>query len=337
MAVVGPVQSLKIGVTHRGDPVHETGERTPAVGDAEFRFTMSICVIFNPHAGRRRARRRMERFRNRWRQQAEFVQTDYSGHGVELARQAVERGCRVVAAAGGDGTAHDVANGVLQAARPDVTLAMVPIGSANDYAYAIKQEFGTSNLDDEEGHQVDAGVVRFGDGQHRFFVDSVGTGLSGYATIESRSISRLQGKLLYGLAVWRALRRPLVELEIQLDESPVIRSPTLLLSAMLGCREGNFLLAPDAQLADGMFDVIHGARISRWQAMGLLARIACCGLPRHHPEVNQTRCRMLQLHSESPLAMHADGELLCVPENRVHDAAIELLTARLRVKVCGTH
>ena len=297
---------------------------------------MTICVIFNPHAGRRRARRRMARFRQRWQQHADFQQTEYSGHGVELARQAAERGCRVVAAAGGDGTAHDVANGVLQADAPDVTLAVVPIGSANDYAHAIAREFGVSQLDDQHGFQVDAGQVRFGGDQSRYFVEGVGTGLSGWATIESRRIHRLQGKLLYGLSVWRALRHPLTDLEVQLDQSPAVRCPTLLLSVMLGCREGNFVLAPDARLADGLFDVIRGARIRRWQAIGLLARIGCCGLPRQHPEIHQARCSRLRLKAESPLALHADGELLCLPEHAVHDVEVEMLRHRLRVKVCRT-
>ena len=302
-----------------------------------FGANMSICVIFNPHAGRRRARRRTERFRRRWQGRVEFRQTEYSGHGIVLAREAAERGCRIVAAAGGDGTAHDVANGVLQADRPDVTLAVVPVGSANDYAYAVSQEFGVSQLNDDRGHLVDAGVVRFGDNQQRYFVESVGTGLSGYATMESRKISRLQGKLLYGLAVWRALRRPLVELNIQYDDRPAFQSPTLLLSAMLGCREGNFMLAPGAELADGLFDVIHGAQIHRWQAVGLLGRIGCCGLPRQHPEIHRSQCRLLRLEGQTPLVIHADGELVCVPDDAVCQAVVEILPARLRVKVCGTH
>ena len=46
-------------------------------------------------------------------------------------------GFGIVAAAGGDGTVHEVANGVLQAGRPEVCFAVVPLGSADDYAHSL--------------------------------------------------------------------------------------------------------------------------------------------------------------------------------------------------------
>ena len=54
---------------------------------------------------------------------------------VELAREAAEQGFAVVAAAGGDGTVHEVANGLLAARRNDSTLAVLPIGSGLGTAY----------------------------------------------------------------------------------------------------------------------------------------------------------------------------------------------------------
>ena len=64
---------------------------------------------------------------------AEFWPTKRAGHAEELARDASLKGFSVVAAAGGDGTVHEVANGLLRAGRPEVEFAVLPLGSANDY------------------------------------------------------------------------------------------------------------------------------------------------------------------------------------------------------------
>jgi len=69
----------------------------------------------------------------------ERVTTQYSGHAVQLARQAVADGMDLVIALGGDGTANEIVNGLLangpQAGLPD--LAVVPGGSTNVFARTL--------------------------------------------------------------------------------------------------------------------------------------------------------------------------------------------------------
>jgi diacylglycerol kinase family enzyme len=295
---------------------------------------MKTCVIFNPVAGRSRAQRRLARFRQRY-PRAEFWPTEFPEHGVEFARLACEHGYSIIAAAGGDGTVHDVANGILQSNRDDVTLAVVPIGSANDYAYSLARQFGVSTLDDEHGAPVDVGSVTAAGGRESFFVVSLGLGLSARVTLEARQVSRLQGKALYALAVWRAVKaHQSSDFTVQFDGGPPTRTPTLLLSAMLCEREGNFVLAPNARLDDGLFDVVSAAPMGRLRVLGLLPRIALAGVPMNHPKIAHRRCHTLIVQSTTPLAAHTDGEMLCTPADGVHDVTIHLLPARLRVKLC---
>src|SRR5688572_7215205 len=96
-----------------------------------------VCLIFNPASGRRRAARRLERLAPLWPEKAELLATEYLGHAALLAEQAVKEGFRRVGAAGGDGTVHEVANGLLRTGRDDVTLVVAPLGSANDYAWSL--------------------------------------------------------------------------------------------------------------------------------------------------------------------------------------------------------
>src|SRR5262245_65287306 len=160
-----------------------------------------LCVIFNPAAGKQRAARRLEKLRRNWGAHVAFRPTRKAGDAVELARQAALAGFNIVAAAGGDGTVHEVANGLLQAQRPGVRFGILPIGSANDYAYSvIKHAKGASTP-----QAVDVGRVCSPDGRERYFVCCLGLGLNGMVTLESRRIQGLQGMALYGLATLRAL------------------------------------------------------------------------------------------------------------------------------------
>ena len=75
----------------------------------------------------------MRRFKEAWAGKVVFRPTERRGHAVDLAREAALEGFATVAAAGGDGTAHEVASGLLNSQRTDVTFAVIPLGSANDY------------------------------------------------------------------------------------------------------------------------------------------------------------------------------------------------------------
>src|SRR5262249_49917185 len=130
------------------------------------------------------------------------------GHAEQLAFEAARSGLPAVAAAGGDGTVHEGANGVLRAGRPEVVLEVWPGGSANDYAHSPGPE-PTRKLRGDPAvvpRAVDVGLARSEDFQ-RYFVNGVGLGFNGQVNLESRRIRFLQGRLLYNLALLRALWR----------------------------------------------------------------------------------------------------------------------------------
>ncbi len=292
------------------------------------------CVIFNPSSGRGRSARRLSGLQRAWAERAVFWPTNAVGHAEELALRAAEAGFGVVAAAGGDGTVHEVANGLLRAARPDVVLAVLPVGSANDYAASLGVgtewwERGEPNL---RRHAVDVGVVRAPD-RSRYFVNGLGLGFNGMVTRESRRIAWLQGVALYGLAVLRTIcfRYELIPMRLTIDDETRTAS-TLALTVALGRREGNFVVAPQAELDDGWFDYLHAGALRRRELFRLLPSLfGGRGLPRDRANLWHGRCRRIRLQAESPLVVHLDGELFCVPEEGVRELEIELLPKSLRV------
>ena len=287
-----------------------------------------LCVIFNPAAGKHRGRERLEQIRQSWGTHAEFRPTERAGHAVELAEQAAREGFRVVAAAGGDGTAHEVLNGLMRANVPDVAFSILPIGSANDYAFSLDLEHQSAPL-----RRVDVGVVRAANGKSVYFGCNLGLGFNGQVTWESRQIHWLQGVFLYGLATLRAIAHSYQAstMTIHLDDEPAWTVPTLLFSALIGKREGGFVMAPKAEVDDGWLDFVHAANLSRWEIVRFLPRLALIGPPENHPKIRQGRCRRVTVRSESPLILHTDGELFCVPADGIREIAIELLPGALAV------
>src|SRR5262245_36011067 len=96
-----------------------------------------ICIIYNPKAGRGKTQRLLRRLHGALGSRAEFRPTTAPGDATALALDAARDGFPLVAAAGGDGTVHEVANGLLHAPPPGPVLAVIPSGSANDYAHSL--------------------------------------------------------------------------------------------------------------------------------------------------------------------------------------------------------
>src|SRR5262249_51942373 len=210
-------------------------------------------------------------------QRAEFQPTRGPRHAVDLALRAAQAGFPVVAAAGGDGTVHEVANGLLRSGCPDVIFAVFPIGSANDYAFTLGIDLN-NGLDPNAPKRVrpmDVGLVRTETGRESYFVNSIGLGFSGLVTEEARRIPWLQGRVLYGLASLRAMlfRYACPPMEIVIDQE-VRRLPTFSLTVAIGKREGNLMVTPQAIPDDGLFEFLHVGAISRWEIVRYAPRLA---------------------------------------------------------------
>lgn len=290
-----------------------------------------LCVIFNPAAARGRAGQGLDQWRRRLADRAEFRPSASPGHAEELAYEAASVGVPVIGAAGGDGTVHEVANGLLRAGHPETRLAVFPLGSANDYAYSLERALAGAG----GARLVDVGLVRGDQGRQRYFLNTLGLGFSGAVTIESRAIKRLRGLPLYGLGFLRALWRrfDLPDMTVTLDDW-THQGPTLSLTVALAHREGSMIVAPAAELDDGLFDYLLAGALSRWQVLRFLPTLVRGGaLPKGYPGLWRGRCREARVESACPLTVHLDGEFFCQPADNVRHLEIRLLPRHLLVQI----
>src|SRR5262249_5487964 len=110
------------------------------------------------------------------------------------------------------------------------------------------------------------------------------------------------------------------------------QGPTLALTVAIGRREGNFVLAPDAAVDDGLFDCLHVSRLPRWQLVCYVPRMITGRLPTDHPALWVGRWRHVEVHCQEAVPGHLDGELFCRPEDGLGDFEIQILPGWLRVR-----
>lgn len=298
-----------------------------------------LCVIHNPTAGRGFSRLAWNRLRAELGVHADFQVSNAPEHAVQLAERAAHEGFATVAAAGGDGTVHEVANGLLRAAVPGVGFGVIPLGSGNDYARMLKLPRSSKALAElllsDAQWRVDAGKVTATEGgEERYFVNTIGFGMSGRATWEARQIRGLKGVPLYGLAALKAIWRSFhaVPATLEFDGTP-LEGPTLYLSVALGRSEGaGFVVAPDALLDDGWFDYLHAGKMSRLAALWHLPRLLAGKIAPGDGPIQCGRCQKVEICAAEDLMCHTDGELFSYPEKAVRKFQVELLPQALLLR-----
>jgi diacylglycerol kinase family enzyme len=291
------------------------------------------CVIYNPAAGRGRA--------ERWLRDAreslggiELMPTARAGHATELARSAADGGFAKVIAAGGDGTVHEVANGLLQSGNRDAVFSTWPVGSANDYAYTLgMQQWWKRRSEPTAVIEVDVGRVS-APGREQFYVNALGIGFNGMVTLESRGIHWLTGVPLYTWAFLKAMvkhfRTPPLRVRFDGRES---NGPTLALTINLAQREGGFPITPRASLTDGLFDYLHATKLRRWHLVRYLPAMIRGTLPENHALLHTGRAARITVAADEPLCIHADGEFFCTPVDGVREVTVEVLLKRMKAEV----
>lgn len=291
-------------------------------------------LIFNPAAGKGRASAALgpiESFLAQHGIEHELLTTKGVGHATELAA-AAPRGSTLVAI-GGDGTVHEVAKGLFNGGPrwgpPDKTLAVVPLGSGDDFAFSLGIERGNLQaalvrLVEPRTKLVDVGFV---DGEP--FVNSIGVGFDAEAAHRVRNSPKLfKGLAAYLYGVLSALGdlRP-VNVVVTVDGERRYGGASLLVAMQNGPRAGgSFLFSPEASNTDGLLDVLVAGEFGR---LGALAIMPSLMKGRHlgHQRVHLFRGSRVSLEWELPQRGHAEGEPLG-PKSRYE---VELVPELLRV------
>ncbi len=299
--------------------------------------------IVNPSSDRWRAGKRWARVEAALKARGvnyDVVFTKGPGHALALAEAAARGGnYGAVVSVGGDGTLNETVNGLCRAAgdRETIPLAAFPVGSGNDFATVIgmsrKPERMVEQLLTEGQRLVDVGLLHSPDvlgptTPYRYFINTSGIGFEAQVNLESRRIQRLQGFLIYLVAVFRALVRfqqPFVEAQWDDGER---RERMLLLTVGNGRRAGGgFWLTPMAEVDDGLLDVGFAKELGRVEILKLLPK-AIKGTHIYDPAFDIVRTARLRIRTDIHTPAHTDGEAII---EGTRELDIEVLPKKVRV------
>jgi YegS/Rv2252/BmrU family lipid kinase len=298
-------------------------------------------LIINPNAGLGRAWRLgsdlrpiVEEFGG-----ADWTGTVYPTHATELAIQAAEEGYELIIAVGGDGTAHEVINGLMQIpAERRPRLGLVPVGTGNDFAYNVgmqtRPEVAMRQVFNGHSKKVDLVKVIDSHGRCEYWGNTFGIGFDATVTIRSRRIPFLRGFPVYLISVLQTifLNHDAAQLKVRTDAEQW-ESDSLLLVLCNGPREGGgFMIAPPARVDDGLLDYAMIRKVSRPMMFRLIPEVMR-GTHGRFKEVRMGRFRQMQVESDRPLIIHMDGEIYAGFGTDVRQLSVEILPDALEVMV----
>jgi YegS/Rv2252/BmrU family lipid kinase len=263
--------------------------------------------------------------------------TVYPGHGIELAKQAAEQGYEMIIAMGGDGTVHEVINGVMQVPedqRP--MLGVVPVGSGNDFAHAIgvptKSDHALLHALNGEFSRVDLGLMTDEHGKKEYFDNTLGVGFDAVVTIRSHRLPVLRGFLMYLTAVIQTifLNHNPMRMQIETEDQKWEQS-NLLLTVCNGPREGGgFMIAPDAKIDDGLLHYAMIKTVSRPMMFRLIPEVMN-GTHGRFKQVTMGSCKRMIVSADRPMYIHTDGEIYAGFGTDVRRVTFEVLPKALKV------
>lgn len=263
--------------------------------------------------------------------------TEHPGHAIELARQAIEEGHTFLVALGGDGTVHEVVNGMMGASgplNPEAVLGVLPAGSGCDFVrtFGLPQSAAdaVNHLKGEGTIPIDVGRVTYtldGEPHSRYFPNIAEAGLGGDVVRRAARMPRALGRVRYLIGFWMTLGafRP-TEGRVVMDRRTYEGRITNLVVANAQFFGGGMRVAPKAHPGDGKFDVL----IQVGTKGDYVAAITKVYKGEHipSPAIKEYPAKRVEVTTDRPLQVEADGEVLGFTP-----ATFEIVPDALRVKI----
>ncbi|QRG67679.1 diacylglycerol/lipid kinase family protein [Brevibacillus choshinensis] len=245
-------------------------------------------------------------------------ETSREGEAQTIAVELIEKeGVNKIVAVGGDGTIHEVVNGIHQSGKACM-LGHVAAGSGNDFS----RGHGLSNDPEEAIERILSEkrekVIDLLKINGRLAVNSVGAGFDGQVakTTNAASYKKWLNRMRLGKAayLWSVIRvlftyQP-CEVKLTVDgEVFFVEKAWLIAIANIPNYGGGMLICPRAVADDGMAEICVVNDVGRWGLLRAFPQIFT-GAHVNHPKVSFFRGKKITVEAQRPLFVHADGEIV---------------------------
>lgn len=292
---------------------------------------MKIALIANPIGGGRNVSRlvheRLEEL-----EAAGFgidlFLTGHPGHAGEIAETLALENYDGIVSAGGDGTNYEVLNGLLarHGDRELPPLGLLPAGRGNSFARDLDIHSVADGIEAiRRGRTRNVDVCQFTQGEDLyFFVNLMGFG---FVTDAAKTAARFRwaGDLSYVIGVFhRTVRLKFHRVEMEIDGVEIREDNCFVEVCNSRYTGGKMLMAPDARIDDGLFDVVIAKPLSRTSLLSTFPKIYE-GTHPSHPGVRILRGRSATIRTDPVKALLPDGEIFGHTPTR-----IDILPGRVR-------
>jgi diacylglycerol kinase (ATP) len=266
------------------------------------------------------------------------LMSESAGHLVELTARAVDSGAKLLVVVGGDGTVHEVVNGLLSSrGAGDVELAVLPRGTGKDFVRSLRipTRLGDA-LDvarDGTTRVVDAGRARFtawdGSAQEAHFANFAGAGISGAIARRANDTSKvLGGKLSFfraTIAVFVGWKSAAVTADVDGTRRTGQMFEVLVMNGDYA--GGGMWVTPEAEPDDALLDVLLIGDVTKADFVRTFPKIYR-GTHLSHPKIELLRGPTVHIDADPPLPVVLDGE-----QPGTTPATFEIVPGALRVRV----
>jgi YegS/Rv2252/BmrU family lipid kinase len=289
---------------------------------------MKTLAIINPQAGGGRAGRLADSVKNKLENSFDELR-----FGIARAKEEVgeyldaagREGIDRLIVVGGDGTNHVVLNELMK--RPEIkpAFASLPVGTGGDWARMLgippDLDKAVDWLTRSRAVACDVGKIEYRDFKNgdrpasRFFLNIASAGVSGEVDAQVNRARRRTPLTFLRATVAALLSYKPQRVTVNCDGQEFYRGRSYLAALANGRFFGRGMkVAPNAQINDGLFDVILVEGMSRPKILFALQTVFS-GKHLRRPDVHERRSAMVTIHSEDgPLALDLDGEEACGSE-----------------------
>ncbi len=273
---------------------------------------MQTWLIYNPTAGNGKATHLYRALEPRLHQAGvQTLTTEYAGHATHLARSCGSSEGTVISL-GGDGTHHEVINGLLPETK--AVLAVLPAGTGNDFVRVLGYPAEPEAMLETALHgairSVDVGRVG-----EQYFLTVAGVGfdaeVAGWVN-QRKKVGTGRSVFVRGILHNLLHYRPQpIRVELDTPNGKLTRSTNtfMIAAANTPYYAGGMQIAPHANPQNGLLSVVWIEHLNRWQVLPMLARVLR-GTHLAHPRVKTYAISRMTVDGSPDLWVHADGEIL---------------------------
>lgn len=269
----------------------------------------------------------------------DYAFTEGTGHGIDLAKEAVDTGYELVVAVGGDGTVNEVLNGIIDKdGKSKATLGIICTGTGRDCIRSlnIPDDFSKACkvLANRNCINIDLGRAEYISGgrkDQRYYINTAGLGFPASVAERTRRFKRLGGTIPFLIAfstVFIAYKAKNTAFDI---DGHVQQQRNLLIAVNNGRYFGGGMkIAPDADPCDGLLDVVTIRDVNKLRLLYNFPRLYK-GTHITHPMVNTYKAKLIDVATSEKLLLQLDGEVVGeAPANfRVIPSALRVVSGGL--------